>query len=620
MMPSGPRTTRPRTTPLRTTPLRTTPLRTTRLRTTLLTAALGAAMLTGAVAAAQGAAAEAAAAAGADAAVYDLYQGPAQLGEVGVAVRSEGDGAASRSWVSIPGLLDLRDELVTAADGTARSYLLEGTAQGTAIRIEAAFAEAGVTLAIEQAGQRASIELATTEPTYVLDNNFLDGYQVVADTFVVDGAFAAGVVRTLPVVVPQAAVLGTLELHAAEAREQVEVRGVQESAWRLDATLRVGPQAIPMTLWLDDDGRILLLEQGAGAIRFVLRPPAGAGAADGASAAAATDRETADERLARDAACVVERELEVVSTGAVLAGRLTVPVASAEGRAAPAPVLVLLPGSGAVDVDGNAVPLLRNSGYRQLAYALACQGYATLRIAKLGIPPSTGDGNAVTIDTYVQNTADWVARLAQEAGVDAERLGLIGHSEGGLVVLASVAGGAVAPDVVVLIATAGRPFDVLIEEQLLARATEGGASAEQVDALRNQTRQAIAAIRTVEGTRLELSGALAENPVAAMFAHAAGLLRSEIALDPLALAARVAVPVVVVQGEKDLQVRPVDGRLLAEAAPRATLLAFPDLTHNLVDVAGPALGGLIPAYDAALSDTLLRALTTYLNGHLRTAR
>lgn len=610
MMPSG----------LGTTRVRTARVRTTRLRTTLVAAALGAAMLTGAVAGAQGAAAEAAAAAGADAAVYDLYQGPAQLGEVGVAVRSEGDGATSRSWVSIPGLLDLRDELVTAADGTARSYLLEGTAQGTPIRIEAAFAEAGVTLTIEQAGQRASIDLATSEPTYVLDNNFLDGYQVVADTFVVDGAFAAGVVRTLPVVVPQAAVLGAIELHAAEAREQVEVRGVQESAWRVDATLRVGPQAIPMTLWLDDDGRILLFEQGAGAIRFVLRPPVGAGAADGASAAAAAmDRETADERLARDAACVVERELQVASTGAVLAGRLTVPVASAEGRAAPAPVLVLLPGSGAVDVDGNAVPLLRNSGYRQLAYALACQGYATLRIAKLGIPPSTGDGNAVTIDTYVRNTADWVARLAQEPGVDGERLGLIGHSEGGLVALASVAGGAVAPDVVVLIATAGRPFDVLIEEQLLARATEGGATAEQLDALRNQTRQAIAAIRTVEGTRLELSGALAENPVAAMFAHAAGLLRSEIALDPLALAARVAVPVVVAQGDKDLQVRPIDGRLLAQAAPRATLLAFPDLTHNLVDVAGPALGGLIPAHDAVLSDTLLRALTTYLNGHLRTA-
>src|SRR5690606_18971346 len=188
------------------------------------------------------------------------------------------------------------------------------------------------------------------------------------------------------------------------------------------------------------------------------------------------------------------------------------------------------------------------------------------------------------------------------------------------VALASVAHGAVAPDVVVLVATAGRPFDVLVEEQLMASAVRGGADAAYLETFRSQTLAAIDAIRSVEGTRLELAGDLADNPVAALFAHAAGLLRSEMELDPLELAAAIDVPLVIFQGEKDLQVLPVDARLLAEANPDATLLLLPDLTHNLVDVSGPALDGMVPAADAAISETLVRALATFLHGHLRTAR
>ena len=562
---------------------------------------------------------DATASADAPAAVYDLVQGQANLGEAGVAITRDDDGSVSRSWVTIPGVLEMRDELVAAPDGSARAYTVEGTVQGTEFRLEGAFHPAGVTITVEQAGQGASFELPSEEPLYVLDNNFIDGFQLFVDGFLQEGAFAAGSERSGAVVVPQAAALGTITLRASTEREGFAFRGETVQAWRLDGVFQVGPQQLAITIWVDDDGRMLELDQAAAGVRFVLRSTGEASAAaSGAVPEAAAD--SGAERIARDAACAEERDLRVASTGATLAGTLDVPVASARGDAAPAPVLVLLPGSGAVDIDGNSPPVLRNSGYRQLAYALACEGYAVLRIAKLGIPPSTGDGNAVTIDTYVQNTADWIERLEGEPGVDVGRVGLIGHSEGGLVALASVARGAVAPDVVVLVATAGRPFDVLLEEQLMASAVRGGADAAYLETFRSQTLAAIEAIRAVEGTRLELAGELADNPVAALFAHAAGLLRSEMELDPLELAAAIDVPLVIFQGEKDLQVLPVDARLLAEANPDATLLLLPDLTHNLVDVSGPALDGMVPAPDATISETLVRALTTFLHGHLRTAR
>ncbi|MFO7545831.1 MAG: alpha/beta fold hydrolase [Trueperaceae bacterium] len=552
-------------------------------------------------------------------AVYDLVQGQANLGEAGVAITRDEDGAVSRSWVTIPGVLEMRDELVAAPDGSARAYTVEGTAQGTEFRVEGAFHPGGVTLTVEQAGQSVTFELSSEEPLYVLDNNFIDGFQLFVDGFLQDGVLAAGSERSAAVVVPQAAALGTITLRSSTERVGFELRGETVQAWRLDGVFQVGPQQLAITVWADDDGRMLELDQAAAGVRFVLRPAAEASGADGGAGTLTAAVDGGAARIARDAACVEERELRVASTGATLAGTLDVPVASARGEAAPAPVLLLLPGSGAVDIDGNSPPVLRNSGYRQLAYALGCEGYAVLRIAKLGIPPSTGDGNAVTIDTYVQNTADWIGRLTQEPDVDARRFGLIGHSEGGLVALAAAAHGAVAADVVVLVATAGRPFDVLLEEQLMASAVRGGADAAYLETFRAQTLAALDAIRAVEGTRLELEGDLANNPVAALFAHAAGLLRSEFELDPLELAAAIRVPVVIFQGEKDLQVLPVDARLLAEANPDATLLLLPDLTHNLVEVSGPALEGMVPTPDAAISETLVRALTTFLHGHLRSA-
>lgn len=67
---------------------------------------------------------------------------------------------------------------------------------------------------------------------------------------------------------------------------------------------------------------------------------------------------------------------------------------------------MVLPGSGAVDLAGNALPIIGNSGLEQLAHALGCRGYGVLRVAKLGIPPSTGDGNAVTPDADAGAGAD----------------------------------------------------------------------------------------------------------------------------------------------------------------------------------------------------------------------
>lgn len=557
--------------------------------------------------------------------VYDLYQGQAVVGEVGVGLERGAAGTESSSYAQVGGVIDLSDTLTTNLDGSAKHYRLSGTVQGIEITMDVSFASDGVHLDLDQGGQKQNLTLPVTGPAYVFDNNFLDGYQIAVDQVVAQQQEISFVA-----VVPQVAAQGTVTLTPA-GTASVEYLGQHVTAQRIDGKFQVAGQTLTMTIYLGDDDNILVLEQSPGSVRFVRRSAGASGGAtssaapgEGDSAAAAnaaaiateSSGPTAASRLAEDAHCLEQRVLHVESTGAELYGELSVPV-GVDGRA---PALLLLPGSGAVDVDGNAAPVLNNSGYRQLAYALACHGFAVLRVAKLGIPPSTGDANAVTVQTYAQNTADWLELLARQPDVDPNRIGLLGHSEGGLIALYAVAEQLVTPQVVALIATPGRRLDVILREQLLARNEEGGATPEQLDALGQQIDAAVAAILSSEGATLELSGDLANNPIAQAFAHAAGLLRSEFEQDPVVLAAQVGQPMVVLQGDKDIQVNPADGELLAAAAPRATLLAFADLTHNLVDTGGPALNAMLPSPTAVISDTLVRALATYLNGHLRAAR
>ncbi len=546
----------------------------------------------------------------ANAVVYELSQGGVVLGEVGTNVVATPDGYASDSFVDLPGLLSLEDVLVTGPDGAAVSYELSGVVRGIQIAMTARFHAGGGSFELTQAGQTASFELASDEPLYVLDNNFIDGFQVIAYE-----ALKRGEPIDVAAVVPQSGALGRVTARLRPEAEPVPVGDASVQATGLDIALTVGPQTVEAVAWLDPDGTIVALDQPMSNIRFA-QVDASAGEPQD-EAAAAEPRETATELLERTATCVETVGVNVDSTGANLYGLLSLPV---NGPASGAPTLVLLPGSGPTDVAGNSLPVITNSGYEQLANLLGCEGYGVLRVAKLGIPPSTGDANAVTLESYAQNTADWFALLAETDGVDASRLGLIGHSEGGLIALYAVANGYVEPDVVVLLATAGRPLGVLLKEQVIASAERGGLDEAAVAVYAEDVDELLEAVRESRGPALEIEGDLEDNQLAPAFAAAAGLLRSEIDVDPVELARQVTMPTIVVQGLKDVQVREVDGDLLANALPDVLHLELPDLTHNLVETRLPAEAMLLPPNDATVSETLVRSLTTFLHGTLRLAR
>ncbi|PKP90826.1 MAG: alpha/beta hydrolase [Alphaproteobacteria bacterium HGW-Alphaproteobacteria-14] len=267
-------------------------------------------------------------------------------------------------------------------------------------------------------------------------------------------------------------------------------------------------------------------------------------------------------------------------------------------------VALIIPGSGPTDRDGNNPLGVRAASYRLLAEGLAAEGIASVRIDKRGMFGSAAaipDANAVTIADYVADTAAWVGVIRATTG--ASCVWLLGHSEGGLVALAA------AQEVeglcgLVLIAAPGRPLGEVLKEQLRANPANApllGAAESAIDQL--------AAGQRVDAATLPPALLPLFNPALQDY------FISIMALDPADLAARAQLPILIVQGGKDLQVSVADAQRLKAANPSAALTILPDASHVLKDVAGNSPADNMATYtapDLPLAKGIIAAIAGFI--------
>lgn len=236
------------------------------------------------------------------------------------------------------------------------------------------------------------------------------------------------------------------------------------------------------------------------------------------------------------------------------------------------PVVLIIPGSGPTDRDGNNPLGVKGQPYKLLAEALAAKGIASVRVDKRGQFASKGavaNGNDVTIAGYADDVRAWVT--AARAATGARCIWLLGHSEGGLVVLAAGEGEGICGHM--LVSASGRPLGTVIRDQLRANPANAPILA-----------QAEAALDSLEkGQRVDVS---AMHPALAnLFApQVQGYLIDLFAYKPVVLAAKLTRPMLIVQGLKDLQIGESDARALAAARPDATLVLVPGVNHVLKNI------------------------------------
>ncbi|GAB5470215.1 MAG: alpha/beta fold hydrolase [Rhodospirillales bacterium] len=275
----------------------------------------------------------------------------------------------------------------------------------------------------------------------------------------------------------------------------------------------------------------------------------------------------------------MDREIEAPGPTGSLRGQLLTVADKA------APLVLIVPGSGPTDRDGNNELGLSTDTYRLLAEALQAAGIASLRIDKRGFYGSAAavdDPEDVTLAAYAQDLRSWIAVAQRELGRDC--LWLAGHSEGGLVALKT----AQRPEGIcglLLLAAPGRPVGTLLREQLAAYP----ANAPYLE-------QAFAAIDRLEAGETLPQGGLAA-PLQALFRP--GVQRFMIDLfsyDPAALARGYDGPALILQGGQDLQVKLADADLLAEALPQSRRVDLPGANHMLKAVPEGDLAANLAAY------------------------
>jgi pimeloyl-ACP methyl ester carboxylesterase len=264
------------------------------------------------------------------------------------------------------------------------------------------------------------------------------------------------------------------------------------------------------------------------------------------------------------------------------------------------PVVLVIPGSGPTDRDGNNPMGVTAAPYRLLADALAAKGVSSVRIDKRGLfgsKAAVADPNKVTIADYAGDIHSWVAAIRKRTG--AKCIWLLGHSEGALVALAAgqqrdgLCG-------VILVSGAGRKLSDVIREQLRSNPANAPVLATAMAALDALDRGEHVDVTGMNPALLSLFRPQVQDYLIDMFRH-----------DPAKLAASLALPLLIVQGERDIQVSVADAKALAAAQPKAKLVLLPAMNHVLKDVASDDRAANLATYadpslpvDPALVDAI----------------
>lgn len=327
----------------------------------------------------------------------------------------------------------------------------------------------------------------------------------------------------------------------------------------------------------------------------------------------------------------IEEEVayENKEAGITLAGTLTLP----PGKG-PSPAVLLISGSGPQDRNET---IYNHRPFLILADYLTRQGIAVLRVDDRGVGESTGDFSQATSVDFASDVLAGIEYLKTRKEINPEQIGLIGHSEGGLIApMVAVK----SPDVAFIILMAGTGLTgeeiLYLQGALISRTM--GVSEEDI-AKNRQFNEKIFSLIKEEKDEKTIEEKLRQmfmddwaelneeeksrigDPEVFLRAQLQSLLspwlKFFLTYDPKPTLNKVKCPVLAINGEKDLQVPPKENLSAIEEALKVggnqnyTIKELPGLNH-LFQTAQTGLPAEYAKIEETISPVALKIISDWI--------
>lgn len=489
---------------------------------------------------------------------FNIFLRGADVGREQVSLQRSGSTWIITSTGRFGDLIINRFELKYTADWQPVELRMEATQADRRMQLATSF---GVTTAINEITQNGVTTAKTdqiTARTVVLPNSFYASYEGLAVRL---AGLEAG--AELPVyVAPQAEV--KLTVTGVES-EQVQTPSGVVATRRYAVSIQNPGRTLEAMVTIDDKARFARLDIPAVALAVVR--------SDLSSVAVRT----------QSARNPTDSDVTIPGNGFNIAGTLTMPPVMGRLRH---PTIVLVAGSGAVDRDETVagIPI-----FSQLAGALAERGFMVLRYDKRGVGQSGGRTETATLQDYADDLVAIVKWLAKRDDVDNRRIAVAGHSEGGAVAMLAARREKKIGSLVLMATPGTTGAELILEQQQHQLGLINATEAEKQDkvALQKKIQQAVVTGKGWEELPAELRKQ-AETP----------WFRSLLVFDPADQMTRFKQPILIVQGDLDVQVPPHHADRLADLARArkkaggVEVVHLPGVNHLLV----PAKTGEVQEY------------------------
>lgn len=260
------------------------------------------------------------------------------------------------------------------------------------------------------------------------------------------------------------------------------------------------------------------------------------------------------------------------------------------------PLAIIIGGSGPTDRDGNQ-QMMKNNSLRFLAEGLYQKDIATFRYDKRiikQIKSGKVDENDIHFGDFIEDAEEVLKYFKEDQRFS--KIYFIGHSQGSLIGMVAAQEGA---DGFISIAGAGQEIDDVIVDQLT----------QQAPGLAQNARDALDDIRAT-GVSHNYNPALAS----IFRKEVQPFIFSWMQYDPKEEIAKLKIPVLIINGDKDIQVAISEAEILHTAKPDAEYQIIPQMNHIFKQVEGNALENskTYNQYDLPVMPQLVELIATFI--------